>query len=62
MESADKGVSTPLNSAAFNGHVEVIRELLKHGGKVDRAKSNGWTPLKLAATVGHMDVVRELQK
>jgi ankyrin repeat protein len=52
----------PLNSAADDGHVEVVRELLKHDAKVKSANNSGWTPLKTAATKGHLDVVRELQK
>jgi ankyrin repeat protein len=42
--------------------VEVVRELLKHGAKVESANKYDWTPLKSAAGIGHMDVVRELKK
>ena len=42
--------------------MEVVRELLKHGAKVESADNNGQTALNIAATRGHMDVVEELQK
>jgi ankyrin repeat protein len=42
--------------------VEVIRELLKNGAKVESVNKNGYTPLNTADEKGHMEVVRELQK
>jgi ankyrin repeat protein len=62
VESANEDGWTALMSAAFKGHLEVVKELLKHGAKVKGADKDGWTPLKIAAKYGHMDVVEELQK
>jgi ankyrin repeat protein len=62
LESANNDGCRTLNSAAFNSHVEVVQELVKHGPKVESADKYGWTTLKTAATNGHKDVVRELQK
>jgi ankyrin len=42
--------------------VEVVRELLKHGAKVESANKYGSTPLNHAAFNGHLEVVRELLK
>jgi ankyrin repeat protein len=42
--------------------LEVVRELLKRGAKVESADKKGWTPLKTAVHKGHMDVVLELRK
>ena len=41
--------------------MEVVRELLKHGAKVESSNNYGLTPLK-TATKGHMDFFRELQE
>jgi len=35
-----------LESAALNGHVEVVRELLKHGAEVESGDEDCWTPLE----------------
>jgi len=51
---------TPLNWAADEGHVDVVRLLLEKGADVAVANSNGWTPLNLAASNGYIDVVRLL--
>jgi len=49
VEIANNNGWTPLNSAAFEGHEEVFRELLKDGASVEGANNNGWTPLKSAS-------------
>ena len=41
--------------------MQVVRDLLKHGAKVEIADNDGWTTLKSASTKGHMDVVQELK-
>jgi hypothetical protein len=45
VESVHKYGWTLIQSAAANGHVEVVRELLKHGNRVESVDNNGWTPL-----------------
>ena len=62
MESANKDGCKPLYRAAVNDHLEVVRELLKHGAKVESAKKGVWTTLYTAALNGHVEVVRELLK
>jgi ankyrin repeat-rich membrane spanning protein len=62
LESATKNGWTTLKSAADEGHVEVFRELLKHGAKLESATNNGWTTLKSAADEGHVKVFPELLK
>jgi len=42
--------------------VDVVRELLKHGAKLESASNYHWTPLYTAASNGHVEVVRELLK
>jgi ankyrin repeat protein len=50
----------PLATAAYAGHVEVVRELVARGARVDGADSGGWTSLKWAAYRGHAHVVDAL--
>jgi hypothetical protein len=42
--------------------MDVVRELLKHGTKLEIAGIFVWTPLNSAADKCHVDVVRELLK
>ena len=56
----DKG-ETALFTAASNGHVEVLEELLRAGAKKEMYDSDqGRTPLLAAARLGHKDVVTAL--
>jgi hypothetical protein len=51
---------TPLASAAEAGHVEVVRELVARGARVDGAGFDQFTPLMWAARRGHVRVVDAL--
>ena len=51
---------SPLNSAACNGHLEVVKLLLRHGAAVDSRSDDGWSPLTAAAGNGHTAVVEAL--
>jgi len=44
----------------FTGHVEAVRELVKHGVDVNARHPRGWTALDLACAGGHCIMVREL--
>ena len=48
---------TPLMIAAAGGHVEAVRELLKHDHRINLASEYGRTTLNLAANRGHEAVV-----
>jgi ankyrin repeat protein len=41
LENANNNGWTPLNSAAEKGHLDIVRELLKHGAKLESANNNG---------------------
>ena len=53
---------TPLHSASFGGHLQVVRYLLQHGVNVNVRDSENDTPLLLASFKGHLDVVQCLLK
>ena len=42
--------------------MEVVRELLKQGAKLESSHNYGWTPLNTASEKDPMEVVRELLK
>ena len=44
VNTAEKGGDTPLSRAGWNGHAEVLRELLKHGANVNIAGNDSNTP------------------
>ena len=45
MGSIDEDLYTPLHRAAYNGHVNVMKVLLKHGADPNAPTLDGWTPL-----------------
>jgi len=51
---------TPLQQAAWKGHVAAIAALLKAGAHVDGATSEGYTPLMRAAWKGHTAAIDAL--
>jgi ankyrin repeat protein len=56
----DQNRTTPLIYAARNGHVEVVRVLLKGGANAERANANQQTALHNAAGAGYVEVCRLL--
>ena len=60
-EKADnRGNNTPLNLAACNGHIEVVRFLVEQGAHKETTDCYGMTPLNNAVRNGHLDVARYL--
>ena len=49
---------TPLHSASLEGHLQVVRYLLRHGVNVNSRNSADDTPLLLASWKGHLAVVQ----
>jgi ankyrin repeat protein len=49
---------TPLNAAASNGHLDVVKYLLEKGA--DTSCKVGRTPLARAAASGHLEVAKVL--
>ena len=59
-------VRMPLHAACEKGHLEIVRELLKHGAFLDGGcyayEGDNLTPLGLAIKCGHEEIVNELLK
>jgi hypothetical protein len=51
---------TDLHSAAYDGDVKRVKELLKKGADPNTQSEDGDTPLHVAASKGHFDVVKLL--
>jgi len=52
---------TPLHSASYNGHVEVVKLLLAHSNiNVNLTNASGRTPLSLGCQFGQVSVVELL--
>ena len=49
---------TALHSASFQGYLQVVRYLLRHGVNVNVLDSANYTPLLFASWQGHLDVVQ----
>lgn len=55
------GAFTVLHQACHNGHLDVVRLLIKHGAKITTAKASD-SPLVAAADIGNIEIVSELLK
>ena len=51
---------TPLSTAAFHGHLEVVKLLFQRGANVNHQDDDEFTPLILASYEGHVKVVKWL--
>ena len=48
---------TALDMACLDGHLEVVKLLVKEGANINQASDEGITPLRQAALYGHQEVV-----
>src|SRR6266567_508293 len=53
VDAPDAENLTPLNWAAYNGHLPVVKLLVERGAKIDtQTNKSGWTPLMNASAQG----------
>ncbi|KAI0506750.1 ankyrin repeat-containing domain protein [Xylaria bambusicola] len=57
INQKDEGGQSPLFYAAEKGHLDIVRQLLRRGARVDARDHSGLTPLIRAIFAGHSDVV-----
>ena len=53
---------TPLMRASFDGHVRLLKVLLKNAANVNLQDRDGWTALMCASQHGHSEVVKLLHE
>ena len=58
----DRKGLTPLMYAAMNGHVDTVRQLLKHGALPETKNKDGKTALDLAVEKDHPEIAEIVQK
>ncbi|KAI8625984.1 putative ankyrin repeat-containing protein [Xylariaceae sp. FL1651] len=62
VDAKDIGRRTPLSYAAWNGHLGVVRQLVKKGARADLKDAIGGTPVSYALCTGQQAIVHELVK
>jgi ankyrin repeat protein len=60
MNGRFKNGSTPLMTAALNGHLSVVQVLLKHGVEVNARNEDSWSALAVAAQKGCLQITKLL--
>ena len=61
LEFTTKGdKATALHLASFNGHTEVVRELVQAGSNIDAITKDGHTALIIAVVQGHVELTKYL--
>ena len=60
LNAPGQGESTPLNTACWKGHLEVVKELLKRGADIHISNVNKTTPLHCAAICGKVEIAKLL--
>lgn len=56
----DLSGNTALHLCCANGHIDLVRLLLRHQAPIDATNYSGSTPLHYASVTGQLDVVQEL--
>lgn len=62
VTATDDDLYTPLHRAAYNGHLDVMKSLLRHGADANAPTLDGWTPLHSACCWGKVEAAQLLLK
>ncbi|RYP51033.1 hypothetical protein DL768_003533 [Monosporascus sp. mg162] len=62
VDARDRDDRTPLSYAAWNGHLAIVRLLVKKGARADSKDKIGGTPVSYALCTGQQDIVHKLVK
>ncbi|GAB1311330.1 Ankyrin repeat domain-containing protein 50 [Madurella fahalii] len=62
VDARDKHGRTPLSYAAWNGHMAIVKRLVKARARVDSKDEIGGTPISYALCSGHEAVANKLMK
>jgi ankyrin repeat protein len=62
VNARDKQGRTPLFYATWNGHLAIVKRLVKAGARVDLQDEIGGTPISYALSIGQEDIANELTK
>ena len=60
VNAVNKYEETPLQNAAYGGHVDVAKVLIQNGADVNAVNIDGWTPLHYTADEGHVVLTFQL--
>lgn len=60
VDTKDNTMRTPLSYASFNGHLFIVRMLVKAGARADLEDRIGGTPISYALCTGRQDIANEL--
>lgn len=61
INTLDMNGYTPLSTAAYMGHTNVVQLLKSWGADFERPNNQGWTALNGAAANGHLEIVKLLK-
>ena len=60
VDAKNNNGATPLYIASENGHLEIVKLLIKSKAQINQNCVNGWAPIHIAAAKGHFEVVKYL--
>ncbi len=60
LDSKGVGGNTPLEWAAFNGHLELVQYLVRQGADIEARNGDGYRALHAAAIINHEEIARFL--